>query len=89
MAEAAWRLILSSIATTVFLVSLGEAAADVLAIIMMHCVIIWLQEEVIESIREKRYKHEGKFKECPQRDGHDAERSSWVSWHNRARIPKY
>lgn len=58
MEKAAWRLILNSIATTIFLTLLGEPILDATAIIGMFCVFLWLQEEVIMSIAGRRDKYD-------------------------------
>ena len=54
MAKAVWRLILNSITTTVFLTILGMPLADAAAVILLFWWFLWLQEEVIESIRGRR-----------------------------------
>lgn len=53
MIKAAWRLILNSITTTVFLALIGAPSDEVTAVIGTFCALLWLQEEVIELIRGK------------------------------------
>lgn len=54
MAKATWRLILNSITTTAFLTILGMPFTDVAGVIGLFGAFLWLQEEVITSITERR-----------------------------------
>ncbi len=54
MEKAIWRLILCGITTTVSLTALGCPVVDVMTVLGAFAMLLWLQEEVIESIRGRR-----------------------------------
>lgn len=54
MEKAIWRLTLCGIMTTVSLAALGCPVADVMTVLGAFAMLLWLQEEVIESIRGRR-----------------------------------
>lgn len=56
MEKAIWRLILCGITTTVSLTALGCPVADVMTVLGAFAMFLWMQEQVIESIRERSYK---------------------------------
>ena len=54
MEKAIWRLTLCGIITTVSLTVLGCPVADVMTVLGAFAMLLWFQEEVIESIRGRR-----------------------------------
>ena len=56
MEKAIWRLTLCGIVTTVSLTALGCPIADVMTVLGAFAMLLWMQEQVIETIRGRAYK---------------------------------
>lgn len=53
MIKAIWRLALNSITTTAILSLAGMPADEAVAVIGLFGVLLWLQEDIIETVRER------------------------------------
>ena len=58
MNKAIWRLLTASVITTVVLTALGNPITQTAAVLMTLALLLWAQEGVIESIRERRCEHD-------------------------------